>query len=130
MTTRRRLLGTVALSAVAVAGCQDETTAVSPDPDDPVLCIVQNKSDMTQTVDLTLTREETAVLDTSVTLDAGNTAEYDPGIDTPGSYELTVDVDGGSTRTLSLTIEPYDVEHGSNHTVTIQPASIQITWEE
>ena len=130
---RRQFLATATLSTAALAGCgggSSETPVVTPNPDDPMLFVLRNESEGARTVALTLSREETALIDESVTLDAGASREFDPEIDTPGGYELTVDVEGGPTRTLSLTIEAADIETGSNHTVSIRPSSIQITWEE
>ena len=129
---RRHLLSWLALSAAALAGCQGEPPdTVTPDPDDPVLFVVTNEQDASATVQLTLALDDgPTVLDESVTLDAGAAREFDPGIDQPGTYELTAVVEDGLRRTITLNIEPTDIRDGSNHQVILRDNSVQVTWEE
>jgi hypothetical protein len=106
------------------------TPAVTPPPDDPILLVVGNDTDGEQTVTLTVTRNETTVLDETETLAAGASIEYDPGIDATGEYTITVAVDGGPTRTIDRRIGRFDVRNGSNHFVDITADEIRIYWQE
>src|SRR6056297_1961315 len=129
---RRHLLIGLTLSTAALAGCQGEPPdTVTPDPDDPVLFVVTNEQYASATVQLTLALDDgPTVLDESVTLDAGAAREFDPGIDQPGTYELTAVVEDGLRRTITLNIEPADIRDGSNHQVILRDNSVQVTWEE
>ncbi|EMA29805.1 hypothetical protein [Haloarcula japonica] len=106
------------------------TPTVTPAPDDPVLFVVDNDTDSEQTVTLTITRDETTVLDETATLAAGESVEYDPMIGTTGEYTITVQVAGGSSRTIERTLGRYAVSSGSNHFVDITADEIRIYWEE
>jgi len=106
------------------------TPTVTPPPDDPILFIVGNDTDREQTVTLTVTRNETTVLDETETLAAGASFEYDPGIGATGEYTISVAVDGGPTRTIDRNIGRFDVRNGSNHFVDITTDEIRIYWEE
>jgi len=125
---RRRLLSVFTLS---LAGCVDDgSSSVTPDPDDPVLFVVTNRQSDRATAQLTLTRDDGgSLIDESVTLDAGESREYDPGIDRPGRYDLTVALVDGLRRTLMLTIEPSDIRDGSNHEAILRDNSVQVSWE-
>ncbi|MFB6223916.1 MAG: hypothetical protein ABEH86_09645 [Haloarcula sp.] len=136
---RRTLLAALALCPFA--GCvapgtdsattnDSPTPTVTPDPNDPILFVVRNATDSELTVTLTITRDETAVLNETVTLAADESAEYDPNIGTTGDYTVTVEVDGGPARTLDRSIGRYAVRMGSNHFVDITADSIEIYWEE
>jgi len=103
---------------------------VTPSPDDPILFVVGNDTDREQTVTLTITRNDTTVLDETETLAAGASVEYDPRIGTTGDYTITVAVDGGPTRTIDRNIGRFDVRNGSNHFVDITADEIRIYWEE
>ncbi|MDS0281230.1 hypothetical protein [Haloarcula onubensis] len=129
---RRHVLSAVALSTAALAGCGGESTdRVTPDPDDPVLFVVTNQQSASATVQLTLALDDgPTVLDESVTLDAGGTREFDPGIDRPGTYELRAAVEDGLSRTITLNIQPADIRDGSNHEVILRDNGVQVTWEE
>ncbi len=129
---RRSLLCGLALSTAALAGCGgDSPSTVTPDPDDPVLFVVTNEQHDAATVALTLTLDDGAtVLDESVTLDAGAAREFDPGIDRPGTYELTATIEDGLQRTITLNVEPGDIRDGSNYEVILQDNSVQVTWDE
>lgn len=129
---RRHLLSGLVLSTAALAGCGGETAdTVTPDPDDPVLFVVINQQKASATVRLTLALDDgPTVLDESVTLDAGATREFDPGIDRPGTYELTAAIEDGLSRTITLNIEARDIRTGSNHEVILRDNGVQVTWEE
>jgi len=115
----------------AISTPQDTPTpTVTSPPDDPILFIVGNDTDREQTVTLTVTRNETTVLDETETLAAGASVEYDPGIGATGEYTITVAVDGGPTRTIDRNIGRFDVRNGSNHFVDITADEIRIYWEE
>lgn len=106
------------------------TPTVTPDPDDPILFVVRNATDSELTVTLTITRDETTVLNETVTLAADESTEYDSNIGTTGDYTVTVEVDGGPARTLDRSIGRYAVGMGSNHFVNITADGIEIYWEE
>ena len=127
---RRHLLGAVACSTAALAGCRGEATdAVTPDPDDPVLFVVTNDQDAAATVQVTLAREDgTTVLDESVTLEAGSARPFDPGITAPGQYELTAAIEDGLRRTITLNIGPDDIRNGSTYRVILRDNGVQVTW--
>ena len=129
---RRHLLGGLALSAAALAGCQGGTAdTVTPDPDDPMLFVVSNEQGDTATVQVTLTLDDgPTVLDESVTLGGDASREFDPGIDQPGQYELTAAVEDGLRRTITLNIEPDDIRDGSNYRVILRDNGVQVTWEQ
>jgi len=129
---RRHLLGGLALSAAALAGCQGGTAdTVTPDPDDPMLFVVSNEQGDTATVQMTLTLDDgPTVLDESVTLGGDASREFDPGIDQPGQYELTAAVEDGLERTITLSIEPADIRNGSNYRVILRDNGVQVTWGE
>lgn len=103
---------------------------VTPAPDDPILFVVDNDTDSEQTVTLTITRDETTVLDETETLAAGESAEYDPMIGTTGEYTIAVEVVGGPSRTIERTIGRFAVSNGSNYFVDITADEIRIYWEE
>ena len=128
---RRHLLGSLALSTAALAGCRGETVdTVTPDPDDPVLFVVTNEQGDTATVQVTLALDDgPTVLDESVTLDAGAVREFDPGIDRPGTYELTAVIVDGLRRTITLNIEARDIRDGSTYRVILRDNGVQVTWE-
>jgi hypothetical protein len=127
---RRHLLGGLALSTVGLAGCRGESTAtVTPDPDDPVLFVVTNEQDASATAQLTVTHDDgQRVLDESVTLDAGSSREFDPGIDRPGQYELTAAIEDGLQRTITLNVEAGDIRDGSNYEIILRDNGVQVTW--
>ncbi|EMA21455.1 hypothetical protein ACNO8S_04340 [Haloarcula sp. KBTZ06] len=106
------------------------TPTVTPAPDDPILFVVDNDTDSEQTVTLTITRNETAVLDETATLAAGESVEYDPMIGATGEYTITVQVEGGPSRTIDRPIGRFAVRNGSNHFVDITAEEIRIYWEE
>jgi len=106
------------------------TPTVTPPPDDPILFVVDNDTDSEQTVTLTITRNETAVLDETETLAAGESVEYDPMIGATGEYTITVRVEGGPSRTIDRPIGRFAVRNGSNHYVDITAEEIRIYWEE
>ncbi|MGB9954024.1 hypothetical protein ACOZ4F_16670 [Haloarcula marismortui] len=115
----------------ATGTSQDSPTpTVTPAPDDPILFIVGNDTDTEQTVTLTITRDETTLLDETETLAAGESVEYDPTIGATGTYTITVAVAGGPSRTLERTIGRFAVSSGSNHFVDITAGEIRIYWEE
>ena len=128
---RRHLLGSLALSTAALAGCRGETVdTVTPDPDDPVLFVVTNEQGDTATVQVTLALDDgPTVLDDSATLDAGAAREFDPGIDRPGQYELTAVIEDGLRRTITLNIEPDDIRDGSTYRVILRDNGVQVTWD-
>ena len=149
---RRDLLGTAALSIAGLAGCTapsesddlssetpsssatpgepDGPDAVTPDPDDPIEFVLTNSTDSRRRVRLSLTAGDRTLLDESLTLDPGASQRFDPGIDTPGDYDLSVDVEDGPRRSQTLAIERFDVRQGSNHFVDIGDGDIRIFWEE
>ena len=128
---RRHLLSGLSLSPAALAGCQGETPeTVTPDPDSPVLFVVANEQDASATVQLTLALDDgPTVLDESVTLDASAVREFDPGIDRPGTYELTAVIVDGLRRTITLNIEARDIRDGSTYRVILRDNGVQVTWE-
>ncbi|MFC6756038.1 MULTISPECIES: hypothetical protein [Haloarcula] len=127
---RRSLLAGLAVSTAGLAGCGGESSnTVTPDPDDPVLLVVTNEQAARATVQLTVARDDgSTVLDESVTLDAGATREFDPGIDRPGQYELTAAIEDGLRRTITLNVEAGDIRDGSNYEVILRDNSVQVTW--
>ncbi|MDS0258006.1 hypothetical protein NDI56_01135 [Haloarcula sp. S1CR25-12] len=132
---RRTYLCGLALSTLPLSGCAGDSSSspptVTPDPDDPVLFVVTNQQGAAATVQLTLALDDGAtVLDESVTLDAGASREYDPGIDRPGQYELTAAIENGLQRTLTLNIGSGDIRTGSNYDVILRDNGVQVTWEE
>ncbi|MDS0277286.1 hypothetical protein NDI85_05740 [Halomicroarcula sp. S1AR25-4] len=147
---RRQVLTAAALSIASLAGCtgpgtpdetptgdstetdtsSTETDTVTPDPDDPILLVVSNGRDVEQTVSVTLTRGETTLLDESPTVEPGGRAEFDTGIADPGEYELAVDVEGDENRTFPVTIEAFDVRHGSNHILELMADRMVLLVEE
>jgi len=128
---RRHLLGAVACSAAALAGCRGGSSGtVTPDPDNPLLFVVTNEQDTSTTVQLTVARDGgPTVIDESVTLEAGASREFDPGIDRTGQYELTAAIEDGLQRTITLNIEPGDIRDGSNYLVIVRDNNVQVTWE-
>jgi hypothetical protein len=106
------------------------TPTVTPAPDDPILFVVDNDTDSKQTVTLTITRDETTVLDETETLAAGESVEYDPTIGATGTYTITVAVAGGPSRTIERTLGRFAVGSGSNHFIDITADEISIYWEE
>jgi len=128
---RRHLLGGLALSTASLAGCRGEPTGrVTPDPDDPMLFVVTNEQETSATVRVTLVRDDgPTVLDESVTLDAGASREFDPGIDRPGTYELTAAIADGLQRTITLNVEAEGISDGSNYDVILRDNGVQVTWE-
>ena len=66
------------------------------------------------TVTVTVARGGETISEETVSLDADERRELDPGIDTAGEYELTVSVEDGPDRTVSLPIDAFDVRQGSN----------------
>jgi hypothetical protein len=129
---RRQILSVFALSTLSLAGCADDSpSSVTPDPDDPVLFVVTNQQDTRATVQVTLALDDgPTVLEESVTLDAGESREYDPGIDQPGQYELTAAIENGLQRELTLNIEAADIRTGSNYEIILRDNGVQVTWEE
>lgn len=149
---RRQLLGAAALSAAALAGCTapsgtSETPAeatdssatppetpspgpVTADPDDPIEFVVDNDTDSQQRVEVTLTGDDRTLIDESLTLDAGESRTFDPGIETTGEYDIAVAVADGPTRSMTLAIEAFDLRQGSNHFIDITDEDIRIYWEE
>ncbi|MBX0302493.1 hypothetical protein [Haloarcula salinisoli] len=127
---RRSLLAGLAVSTAALAGCGgDSPSTVTPDPDDPVVFVVTNEQTVSATVQLTVARDDgSTVLDESVTLDAGAVREFDPGIDRPGTYELTAAIEDGLQRTITLNVEATDIRNGSNYEVILRDNSVQVTW--
>ena len=146
---RRALLRAAGPAAVALAGCvapvstdgptattTDERTTptdtpadVTPPPDDPILLVLAN-GDTSATVTVTVARDDTTVFDETVSLAAEERRELDPGIDSVGEYELAVSVEGGRERSTPLSIEAYDVRHGSNAIVELGGEEIQVLVEE
>jgi hypothetical protein len=142
---RRALLRAVGPATVALAGCgapptdgdgtptsepPDETTAtVTPPPDDPILLVLANGDEST-TVTVTVTRDDGAVFERTVSLAADERRELDPGTDSVGDYALAVSVEGGPERSAQLAIEPYDVRQGSNAIVELGGEEIRILLEE
>ncbi|GGK60961.1 hypothetical protein [Haloarcula sebkhae] len=114
----------------AVPSTPQDTPTVTPPPDDPILFVVDNDTDSEQAVTLTITRDETTVLDETATLAAGESIEYDPMIGATGEYTITVEVAGGPSRTVKRTIGRFAVSSGSNHFVDITADEIRIYWEE
>ncbi|MFY4811916.1 hypothetical protein ACOJIV_04290 [Haloarcula sp. AONF1] len=114
----------------AVTSTPQDTPTVTPPPDDPILFVVDNDTDSEQAVTLTITRDETTVLDETATLAADESVEYDPMIGATGEYTITVEVAGGPSRTVERTIGRFAVSSGSNHFVDITADEIRIYWEE
>jgi len=127
---RRHLLGAVACSTAALAGCRGEPSGtVTSDPDAPVLFVVTNEQTDTATVQLTVTRDGgPTVIDESVTLDSGGGREFDPGIDQPGQYELTAAIEDGLSRTITLNVDAGDIRDGSTYEVILRDNGVQVTW--
>ncbi|RLM37048.1 MULTISPECIES: hypothetical protein [unclassified Haloarcula] len=119
-----------AQSTAPTTGTSQDTPTVTPAPDDPILFVVDNDTGNEQTVTLTITRDETTLLDETETLAAGDSVEYDPMIGSTGTYTITVAVAGGPSRTLERTIGRFAVSSGSNHFVDITAGEIRIYWEE
>jgi hypothetical protein len=117
-------------TAVTSTRQDTSTPIVTPPPDDPILFVVDNDTDSEQTVTLTIARNETAVLDETETLAAGELVEYDPMISATGEYTITVEVASGPSQTIDRTIGRFAVRNGSNHFVDITADEIRIYWEE
>lgn len=129
---RRHYLSTLALSTLPLSGCAGrESPAPSVTPaNDPLLFVLTNQQAASATVQVTLTTDDGAtVLDETATLAAGAAREYDPGITTPGQYELTVAIEDGLRRTIALNIDPADIRNGSNREVIVRDNGVQVTWE-
>jgi hypothetical protein len=103
---------------------------VTPDPDDPILFVLSNGTDSERTVTLRLTRADQTFIDETVTLAADGSREYDSGVRSPGEYELVVSAESGPERTMTLDIESFDIENGSNHYVRVTADEIDVYWEE
>jgi len=140
---RRTVLSTLAIAALPGAGCtapgepnsdgtatQQSSEMTPADPDDPILFVLSNDTDAQRTVTLRLTRTDQTFIDETVTLDADESREYDSGVRSPGEYELVVTVEDGPERTMTLDIEEFDVENGSNHFVRVTAEGIDVYWEE
>ena len=155
---RRDLLSALVLSTTAVAGCSapggstdadapartsaartdtptattdgEQPTVVSPDPDDPVLFVVNNATDEPQTATVTLGRGDETLVNGTATLGPDESVEYDPGIDTTGTYELTVAVAGRETETWEWHVGSFAIRSGSNHFVEITPDELRFFYEE
>ena len=143
---RRTVLST--LAALPVAGCsapsgpatdsaanesqftETPSASVTPDPDDPILFVLSNGTDSERTVTLRLTRADQTFIDETVTLAADGSREYDSGVCSPGEYELVVSAESGPERTMTLDIESFDIENGSNHYVRVTADEIDVYWEE
>jgi len=129
---RRRLLSVLALSTLPLAGCgadRSSTATVTPDLDDPVLFVVTNEQAGSATVRLSLALDDgQTVLDESVSLDAGASRAFDPGITTPGQYELRATIEDGLSRTITLDIDADDIRAGSNREIILRDNGVQVTW--
>ena len=126
---RRRLLGVFAVVLAWLAGCQDESGTVTPDPEDPIRFVITNEQETGATVQVTVTRDDGAtVLDESVTLDAGTVREFNPGIEQPGKYELTAAIESGLQRTITLDIGADDIRSGTAYRVILRDNGVQVTW--
>ncbi|WP_135302241.1 hypothetical protein [Haloarcula amylovorans] len=153
---RRQVLSAVALSAASLAGCnslgtpeqtpadvtpadvpsatesptETATPPVTPDPGDPILVVVRNRSDESRRVSLTLSHGDgSTLLNEAVTLDAGARTEFETGIETQGQYDLAVTIDG-TERKFDVLIETYDVRMGSNQEIEITTDEIRFFVEE
>ncbi|NLV08831.1 hypothetical protein GOC74_02645 [Halomicrobium mukohataei] len=121
---RRALLRAAGFGVATLAGCVESpdpdvtptaepTTSPTPPPDDPILLVLANGSGEA-TVTVTVARGGETISEETVSLDADERRELDPGIDTAGEYELAVSVEDGPDRTVSLPIDAFDVRQGSN----------------
>ncbi|WP_336338060.1 cyclin family protein [Haloarcula brevis] len=99
-------------------------------PDDPILFVVHNATDSERTVHLRVARGGTPVLDEAVTLPGGESSEFDSGIAATGEYSISVDVEGGLSRTLDVHIGEFDIRGGSNHYVEVTADGVDVFWEE
>jgi len=144
---RRALLSSLALSTTALAGCasqrdvtgtesetptgsSERTESVRPDPEDPVLFFVRNGMSERQTVTVTLSRVGETLIDETVTLGPDESAEYDPRIETTGTYELAVAVSGGRSENWEWHLGSFAIRSGSNHFVEILPEELRFFYEE
>ncbi|MBV0923588.1 hypothetical protein KTS45_05180 [Halomicroarcula limicola] len=153
---RRQVLSSLALSTASLAGCnslgtpkrtpadvtpanvptatdsptETATPPVTPDPDDPILVVVRNRSDGSRRVSLTLSRSDgSTLLNESVQLNAGARTEFETGIETRGQYDLAVSIDG-TERQFDVLIETYDIRMGSNQEIEITADEIRFFAEE
>jgi len=106
------------------------TPPLTANPDDPILFVVHNTTDSERTVHLRVARGETTVLDETATLPGGESSEYDSGIAATGEYSISVDVEGGPSRTLDIYIGEFAVRNGSNHYVEVTADRVDVSWEE
>ena len=79
---------------------------------------------------MALTRAGERVAEETATLDPDESVEYDVGIRTAGTYELTVAVSGGRSESWEWHLDAFAIRSGSNHFVEILPDELLFFYEE
>jgi hypothetical protein len=107
-----------------------QTAVVTPDPDDPIAVELRNTTERELTIEVTITRAGETVFGQTTTVTAGGMQELDTGISQPGSYEVTVAIEGGPSVTDPFPVDSYDVRMGSNAIVELSMDGIRMYFEE
>ena len=95
-----------------------------------MLFLVSNGTSELQTVTVELVRADATLIDETVTLGPDESVEYDPGIGTTGTYELSVALADGRSANWEWQLGAYALRSGSNHSVEILPEEIMFFYEE
>ena len=108
----------------------ESTAAGTPDYVGDIWIFLQNHTDVSKTVRLTVSATEETIREAERRIAPGAGSYVDPEIDEIGEYELLISVDGGPERSSPLRIEDYDIRMGSNVIVWIREESFKLLKEE
>ena len=144
---RRVLLALLGATALPAAGCasrsgtgpDDTATATGPsDADgtptasdaDPIELVVSNGAEAARAVAVVVSADERVISEHELTLAAGERTAVRGGIETPGEYVLTADIDDGPTEAFDLDVEDYDVRTGADRVLRVDGDGIRLLVEE
>ena len=106
------------------------STAVTPDPSDPIQLDCYNETDEEQTARYSIIRGSTSISEGDVHVPASGFASTELDIKRRGAYELTLSVKNIDAGTFPFDIGEYELRTGSNLVVWIYEEEIEMGIEE
>lgn len=139
MHMHRRKFAMATLSGcVMLSGCSsDSDTKNTPSPmtedsqtHNKQFLEIQNRSESDEDISIEITDSGTRILKGSYSIESGKTIYIPIENIEEGTYELVASLSSGEEVSQTLSMDSYDIEHGTNVTIEIRSGEISVSQEE